>query len=148
MVVARYNTDDVRQVYVFDDSNNFICIAFSVALSKHGSPVTIQTIRELQRKKKVRNKFLRDYMPDVEVPTVQEHVAQIAERAEAETNAASMTYIHPVKHKQASAIRKEVKRQAEKEKPLGEQKAASGMSEPEVLNALARQFEKTSGGII
>lgn len=59
-VYVRYNSEDIRKVYIFDENNNLICSAENVELSSHDSPVTKEYIREVQRKKRARNKFVRD----------------------------------------------------------------------------------------
>lgn len=71
-VYARYNTDDVRQVYIVSEDGKFICTAESVDLGCLDEKLTAQNLRKLNAKKKERRKQARAIIPDVAVPGVQQ----------------------------------------------------------------------------
>lgn len=71
-VYARYNTDDVRQVYIISEDGKFICTAESVDLGCLDEKLTAQNLRKLNAKKKERRKQARAIIPDVAVPGVQQ----------------------------------------------------------------------------
>ena len=144
-VFARYNINDVRKIYVFDEADMFICMATSMALSVHDSPVTAETIRENARKKKARNKYIRDQLSDVSVPTVQEHTAKKAKTGAG--TGRNIIQMYPVKHKQAAAIKDEERRQKEKAHPPDQRKAAVGEIDSKMIDeALNKRFLKNFKG--
>ncbi|MFR1480924.1 MAG: Mu transposase C-terminal domain-containing protein [Hydrogeniiclostridium mannosilyticum] len=49
-IYVRYNTDDVRQVFCFTESDEFICMAESVALGSRPE-MTAQNMRKLNARK-------------------------------------------------------------------------------------------------
>ncbi|MFQ9847655.1 MAG: Mu transposase C-terminal domain-containing protein [[Clostridium] leptum] len=67
-IYVRYNTDDVRQVFCFTESDEFICMAESVALGSLSQEMTAQNMRKLNAQKAQRRKIAREYMPDIAVP--------------------------------------------------------------------------------
>lgn len=71
-VYARYNTDDVRQVYIISEDGKFICTAESIDLGSLDEKLTAQNLRKLNAKKKERRKQARAIIPDVAVPGVQQ----------------------------------------------------------------------------
>lgn len=71
-VYARYNTDDVRQIYIVSEDGKFICTAESVDLGCLDEKLTTQNLRKLNAKKKERRKQARAIIPDVAVPGVQQ----------------------------------------------------------------------------
>lgn len=71
-VYARYNTDDVRQVYIISEDGKFICTAESVDLGCLDEKLTAQNLRKLNAKKKERRKQARAIIPDMTVPGVQQ----------------------------------------------------------------------------
>lgn len=71
-VYARYNTDDVRQVYIVSEDGKFICTAESVDLGCLDEKLTAQNLRKLNAKKKERRKQARAAIPDIAVPGVQQ----------------------------------------------------------------------------
>ena len=107
-VYARYNADDVRTVYVFDENNNLICSAKSVEISTHKSPVTMEYIRELQRKKKAKNKFIREQLDtDITIPTVDEYVNKKSDRFEDVSAKSNIIQMTPVTYAQAEQMKQE-----------------------------------------
>ena len=71
-VYARYNTDDVRQVYIISEKGEFICMAESKELGCLDNELTAQRLRKLNAEKKARRKQARAYLPDIAVPSVQQ----------------------------------------------------------------------------
>lgn len=71
-VYARYNTDDIRQIYIISESGKFICMAESAELGCLDQELTAQGLRKLNAKKKERRKQARAYIPDMAVPNVQQ----------------------------------------------------------------------------
>lgn len=71
-IYVRYNTDDVRQVFCFTESDEFICMAESVALGSLSQEMTAQNMRKLNAQKAQRRKIAREYMPDIAVPSIQQ----------------------------------------------------------------------------
>lgn len=71
-VYARYNTDDVRQVYIVSEEGEFICMAESKELGCLDKELTAQGLRKLNAEKKARRKQARSYIPDIAVPSVQQ----------------------------------------------------------------------------
>lgn len=140
-VYARYNSDDVRVVYVFSEDRDFICAATSVQLSEHGSPVTMERIRELQHKKKARNKFLREQMPDIETPTMQEFVSKKASRYEDLEGQPNIVHLNPIMHQHAKTIAAEAVSKASP--PIELRKVVNGMDERSLDEAL---FNLYTGG--
>lgn len=107
-VYARYNADDVRKVYIFDEKNQLICSAKSVELSAHKSPVTMEYIRELQRKKRAKNKFIKEqFTTDVSVPEVDEYVNKKSERFEDVSAKGNIIQMTPVTYVQAEQMKQE-----------------------------------------
>ena len=107
-VYARYNADDVRKVYIFDEKNQLICSAKSVELSAHKSPVTMEYIRELQRKKRAKNKFIKEqFTTDVSVPEVDEYVNKKSERFEDVSAKGNIIQMTPVTYTQAEQMKQE-----------------------------------------
>lgn len=110
-VYARYNSEDVRKVYIFDENNFLICSAKSVELSAHDSPVTMEYIRELQRKKKAKNKFIREqFERDVSIPTPEDFVERKTERYDDVDVTSGIVQLNPVTYKQAEEMKKEDKK--------------------------------------
>ncbi len=142
-VYARYNSEDVRSVYVFSEDDEFICIATSVQLSEHGSAVSMELIRELARKKKERNKFIREQMPDVEVPTVQEFVEKKTGRFDNFNTNNEVIQMNPIKHKHAKEIRKEEKRLEDKQILTNSSK--SQRDDRAIDKALYKLFQSVGG---
>lgn len=60
-IYVRYNTDDVRQVFCFTESDEFICMAESVALGSLSQEMTAQNMRKLNAQKAQRRKIAREY---------------------------------------------------------------------------------------
>lgn len=75
-VYARYNTDDVRQVYCFSEGGEFLCIAKSEALGTLDQALTAQNLRKMNAKKKRLRKLAREYAPDIAIPSVQQLAIQ------------------------------------------------------------------------
>jgi len=133
-VYARYNSEDVRTVYIFSEEREFICKAASVELSDYSKPVPMESIRELQRKKKARKKAVREQMPDIDVLSVSEYVEQKASRYENIMSDNNVIQMNPVIHQQAKAINKEEKR-------LDTQNKASKRKTKEREDALYKLFQ-------
>lgn len=70
-VYARYDTEDVRQVYCFTEDDEFICVASSTELGTLDQELTAQTMRKLNAQKKQLRKKAREYIPDFAVPSIQ-----------------------------------------------------------------------------
>ena len=70
-VYARYNTDNVKQVYCFDEEMKFICIAESRELANLDPEITAQNIRKLNAEKKRYRKASREHKPDIEMPPIE-----------------------------------------------------------------------------
>lgn len=105
-VYIRYNSDDVSRVYVFTENDDFLCIATSITLCEYGGPVSMENIRELQRRKKARNKFIREQMPDIEPAGIAAYVSRKAARYEDVQLDGKKILFNPVKHRHADAIQK------------------------------------------
>jgi len=71
-VYARYNTDDVRQVYIVSEDGKFICTAESIDLGCLDEKLTAQSLQKLNAKKKERRKQARAIIPDIAVPGIQQ----------------------------------------------------------------------------
>lgn len=71
-VFARYNTDDVRQIFVYKEEGDFICMATSTALGTLDKELTAQNMRQLNSKKKQRRKLAKELIPDISVPSIQQ----------------------------------------------------------------------------
>lgn len=141
-VYIRYNADDVSKVYVFTEDNKFLCIATSLALCEYGGPVSMENIRELQRRKRARNKFIREQMPDVQPAGIEAYVARKAARYEDVQLDGNKILFNPIKHQHAEAIQ-----QAE-EASKQEQSPASTRSNKQRDLEIEEAFYKhmTAGG--
>ena len=118
-VYARYNTDDTRKVYIFNERDVFICIADIVEAVPHISPVTAQEVREVNRRNKALRQHVRSKRPKENPITIQEYVAAAATTEESKDNA--ITVLSPVTHKQADVIQREEDRRAARAGAAGEQ---------------------------
>ncbi len=105
-VYVRYNSDDVRTVYVFTESNDFLCIATCIPLCEYSGPVAMEQIRELQRRKKAQNKFLREQMPDVPAQGAAAFLSRKAARWQDFEPDNTLIAFNPVKHRHAAEIQK------------------------------------------
>lgn len=107
-VYARYNADDIRKIYVFDENNDLICSAKSVEISSHKSPVTMEYIKELQHKKKAKNKFVREHLEtDITIPSVDEYVNKKSDRFEDVSTKGNVIQLTPVTYAQAEKMKQE-----------------------------------------
>lgn len=145
-VYVRYNSEDVRKVYIFTTDNDFICGAKCVELSEHKSAVTMEYIRELQRKKKARNKFIKEQLEDVSTPTMQEFVSRKAERFEDIDKDSGIIQLNPITYKQAADIKKEDEPQEETQVSQAE-KQNKTMFNTREADELIAEFYKQAGGI-
>ncbi|MBP1548475.1 MAG: transposase, partial [Oscillospiraceae bacterium] len=74
-VYARYDTNDVTEVYIYSESGEYICTAQNDTLNVYGAgkEVTSQTIRENNNRKKQLYKKAKSFYPnDIEVPGIVE----------------------------------------------------------------------------
>ena len=70
-IYARYNTDDVRQVYCFTEDGEFICKAENIDLGTLDQELTAQNMRKINAKKKQLRKQAKAYIPDISIPSTQ-----------------------------------------------------------------------------
>lgn len=143
-VFARYKTTDVRYVYCFTQDGNFICTASSVQLGELNEELTAQQMRELNAKKKARMKMIREVLPHVSVPSIQELAIQNG-LAFSKPNLKvlpSVTAIDPEKQREAKHIKKEEQRQKEKSLPPDQRPDTfSGLDSQSIDKALAERFK-------
>lgn len=108
-VFARYNNDDVSKVFVYTIDDRFICTAYCNELAELGTTVSIDLIREYNRRKKERKEKLKEFMPGKDYYTIQEYLASRKENYQefdiGSTN--SMIQLMPVKHKHMEEIKRE-----------------------------------------
>jgi hypothetical protein len=71
-IYARYNTDDIRQVFCINEEGGFICMATSTALGNLDQEMTAQLMRQLNGKKKQRRRMAKEMIPDIAVPSIQQ----------------------------------------------------------------------------
>lgn len=73
-VFARYDTEDVTQIYIYAETGEYICTAKNDILNVYGvgKEVSSQTIRENNNRKKALLKKTKSYYPDVEEPSIVE----------------------------------------------------------------------------
>lgn len=124
-VYVRYNADDVRQVYIFSENNNFLCIAKCVELCQYDTPRAMEQIRELQHKKKQQRKALNAHLPVVDAQGVAAYVERKAARfVDLPQQPDSTILLNPIKHQHADAIEKAVEaaKPAESRKAQGKPK--------------------------
>lgn len=105
-VYVRYNSDDVRTVYVFTESDDFLCIATCIPLCEYGGPVAMEQIRELQRRKKIQNKFVKEQMPNIPAQGAAAFMSHKAARWEDFEPGKTLIAFNPVKHRHAAEIQK------------------------------------------
>lgn len=105
-VYVRYNSDDVRTVYIFTESNDFLCIATCIVLCEYGGPVSMEQIRALQHRKKAQNKFVREQMPDVPAQGAAAFLSRKAARWQDFEPEKTMIAFNPVKHRHAEEIQR------------------------------------------
>lgn len=146
-VYARYNTDDIRKIYIFDENNDLICSAKNVEISSHKSPVTMEYIRELQRKKKAKNKFIREQMEtDITIPSVDEYVNKKSDRFEEVSTKGNVIQLTPVTYSQAEKMKKEDENDNKNAAAEKEPKKENIFNSREVDKRIA-EFYKQAGGI-
>lgn len=141
-VYVRYNSDDVRTVYIFTESNEFLCIATSVPLCEYGGPVAMEQIRELQRRKKAQNKFVKAQMPDVPAEGAAAFLSRKAERYDDFKPDNTLIAFNPVKHRHTAAIQKAEAAQHTKETVT--ETGRSAQRKREIEEALYKHM--TAGG--
>lgn len=146
-VYARYNADDVRKVYIFDESNDLICSAKCVEISSHKSPVTMEYIRELQHKKKAKNKFIREqFDTDITIPTVDEYVNKKSDRFEDVSTKGNVIQLTPVTYAQAEKMKQEDENENTNTAAEKVPKKENIFNSREVDKRIA-EFYKQAGGI-
>lgn len=147
-VFARYNSDDLKQVYVFTEQDEFICIAECKKFVDLGADaeVTKQTIRELNKRKKEIREFTKSQMGiGVKEPTIEDYVKSKASKAE-DFNADEQRQIIPIqiqKHKHLKEIEEEKQRKGLDKKTEETQETAR--SQRDIDKALAQLFAKAGG---
>lgn len=147
-VYARYNADDVRKVYIFDEKNQLICSAKSVELSAHKSPVTMEYIRELQRKKRAKNKFIKDqFTTDVSVPEVDEYVNKKSERFEDVSAKGNIIQMTPVTYVQAEQMKQEDENDNDNTAAENKEPQKKNMFNTREADERIAEFYKQAGGI-
>lgn len=70
-IYVRYDTEDVRQVYCFTETDEFICMADSVSLGNLHKEVTAQNMRKLNARRKQMRKEAKKYSAGVTVPSLE-----------------------------------------------------------------------------
>lgn len=75
-VFARYETNDVTEVYIYSESGEFICTAQNDTLNAYGAgkEVSSKVIRENNNRKKALRNKVKSFYPDIEVPSIVEVV--------------------------------------------------------------------------
>lgn len=75
-VYARYDTNDVTEVYIYSETGEFICTAQNDTLNAYGSgkEIASQVIRENNNRKKALRNKVKSFYPDIEVPSIVEVV--------------------------------------------------------------------------
>lgn len=75
-VFARYETNDVTEVYIYSETGDFICTAQNDTLNAYGAgkEVSSKVIRENNNRKKALRNKVRSFYPDIEVPSIVEVV--------------------------------------------------------------------------
>ncbi len=146
-VYARYNAEDIRKVLVFDKTDKFICSAVCIDLGERKTEVSTEYIRELNRRKKVMNKFVREqYGEKVELPTIQEHVAKKAGRYEDIHADGGIIQFNPITYKQAEQIRQEAEAENNVSALPTDQPKKTAFDTRE-SDQLIAEFYKKAGGI-
>ena len=76
-VYARYDTNDVTEIYVYSETGEFICTAKNDVLNVYGvgKEISSQIIRENNNRKKALLKRTKSYYPDIEEPSITEIAA-------------------------------------------------------------------------
>lgn len=147
-VFARYNSNDLKQVYIFTEQDEFICIAECKKFVDLGADaeVTKQTIRELNHKKKEIREFTKSQMGiGVKTPTIADYVKGKAAKAE-EFNADEQKQIIPIqiqKHKHLKEIEDEKQRKGLDIKTANVK--TEERSQRDIDKALAQLFAKVGG---
>lgn len=147
-VFARYNSDDLKQVYVFTEQDEFVCIAECKKFVDLGvdAEVTKQTIRELNKRKKEIREFTKSQMGiGVKEPTIEDYVKNKASKAD-EFNAEEQRQVIPIqiqKHKHLKEIEEEKQRKGLDKKT--EEAQETTKSQRDIDKALAQLFAKAGG---
>lgn len=76
-VYARYDINDVTEIYIYAETGEYICTAKNDILNVYGvgKEVSSQIIRENNNRKKALLKRTKSYYPDIEEPSITEVVA-------------------------------------------------------------------------
>lgn len=147
-VYARYNSEDIRKIYIFDENNTLICSAKNVELSAHDSPVTMEYIRELQRKKKTRNKFAKEQLDkNISVPTLDEFVGKKSARFEDMPTDSGIIKLNPVTYNQAKEMKKEDENHLQRNTEGNKEKPKENVYNTREFNKQLAEFYKKAGGI-
>ncbi len=143
-VYVRWNTDDVRKVYIFDKNDDFVCIAKCKELCKLDIAVDMTIIRETARKKAAQKRMIKEMNPVAIEPTIAQTIeARAANRENGFENVITLPIVNSTKHKQSLKIKKEEQRQALKEQSSSTI-TSLGVSAEEIDNRLYQLF-KTKG---
>lgn len=117
-VFVRYNTEDVKKVYVYSEKDEFICIAKSRDLCTLDMDVSMETIRENNKRKALRRKITKSMLPTVDAPTIEESVAARASSGKVlnyRDIVEQVPIVNSTKHKHAKSIQAEEQRQLDEE---------------------------------
>lgn len=144
-VFARYNSDDLKRVYVFTEQDEFICIAECKKYVDLGADVEVtkQTIRELNKRKKEVREFTKSQMGiGVKAPSIEDYVRKAADGTE-DFNAEEQKQIIPFeiqKHKHL----KEIEDERQKKGISAEEKESKTLEakERDIDKALANLFQR------
>lgn len=127
-VYARYNTDDVRQVYCFSEEGEFICMAASIEMGGLNQELTAQNLRRLNAKKKQCRNLAREYIPDIAVPSMRQLAIQNGfsfEKADLSL-VQTVDILDPAQQKKAQAVQA-----AEQRKGVGAEQSGTGKTQRE-----------------
>lgn len=133
---------------MFRRGGEFICIAESVQLGGLDQELTAQLNRQLNSEKKIRRKMMKEQIPVVAVPTLQQlaiEAGQSFETAPLELLPSTLA-IDPGKQQQAGEIQREEVTRKLVEMPAAKKKAIGGDMSQDEINQRMSEYMKRIGG--
>lgn len=73
-VYARYNSEDVSRIFVYDTEDRFLCKAECNEMVQLGTPLSIETIKDYNHYKKKRRERMKELLPALPDYTLEEYL--------------------------------------------------------------------------